>query len=38
MNEVMQIVSERESVNKEIQDVDTLKDLKRLKRLCFIFI
>ena len=38
MNEVMQIVSERESVNKEIQDADTLKRFKEIEKIMLPFL
>ena len=37
MNEVMQIVAEKDSVNKDIQDADTTARFKELKRLCYLF-
>ena len=38
MSEVMQIVSERESVNKEIQDADTLKRFKEIEKIMLPFL
>ena len=38
MNEVMQIVSERESVNKEIQDADTIKRFKEIEKIMLPFL
>ena len=38
MNEVMQIVSEKESVNKEIQDADTLKRFKEIEKIMLPFL
>ena len=38
MNEVMQIVSERESVNKEIQDADTQKRFKEIEKIMLPFL
>ena len=38
MNEVMQIVSERESVNKEIQDADILKRFKEIEKIMLPFL
>ena len=38
MSEVMQIVCERESVNKEIQDADTLKRFKEIEKIMLPFL
>ena len=37
MNEVMQIVSEKETVNKEIQDADTIKRFKEIEKVVLPF-
>ena len=38
MNEVMQIVSEKESVNKEIQDADVKKRFKEIEKIMLPFL
>ena len=38
MNEVMQIVSEKESVNKEIQDADVKKRFKEIEKVVLPFL
>ena len=38
MNEVMQIVSEKETVNKEIQDADTIKRFKEIEKVVLPFL
>ena len=38
MNEIMQIVSEKESVNKEIQDADTIKRFKEIEKIMLPFL
>ncbi len=37
MNEVMQIVAEKDTITKEVQSADTKKDLKKLKKLYYHF-
>ena len=38
MNEVMQIVAEKDSVNKEIQDADTLNRFKEIEKIVLPFL
>ena len=38
MNEVMQIVAEKDSVNKEIQDADTTKRFKEIEKIMLPFL
>ena len=38
MNEIMQIVAEKESVNKEIQDADTNKRFKEIEKIMLPFL
>ena len=38
MNEVMQIVAEKDSVNKEIQDADTLNRFKEIEKIVWPFL